>query len=641
VSGDPPARGEGTDEGEGAPTLSDETPSRRPGGRPVEPPSPLAPGQIVAGRYRLERLLGEGGFGLVYEARDQVLGRTVALKALLPRRATSGPAAVKRFLAEARTVARLDHPHIVPVFDAGVVGDTPWMAMRIVQGRTLTQRLREEGPLPPGRAVEYLRQALLALDHAHRKGVVHRDVKPSNLILEAREGGGEHVWLADFGIAQSLTGEATDVSEAGVRGTPFYMAPEQITGRRVDHRADLFAIGCIACELVTGDRCFAGEAFSEVLHKVVHEPPSGIESLPALAGEGYAAVVRRALGKSPEDRYASAEEMLEALASLGEAGTPRGGRFLRSALQRLVRGGVEAPWDGRQVVVARGVAKSYGRGAPALAGLSLEVPVGSIYGLLGGNGAGKTTFLRIVLGLYRQDEGRVSVFGRDPQRHRVAVLSRVGYVPEVPAAYGFLRVSDVLELLRSAYRTWDTAYCYRLLGRFQVPLEARLRSLSRGLQTKASLVWALAPRPELLVLDDPTLGLDVVVLEDFFDTLHEASRREGVTVLISSHNLDDLERVASHVAFLKEGRLALAGSLAEVRARARRVDMRFRDEVPALPPLPSFRALRSSARRLSGVVLDTSSGTLDTLRALGPESMEVGELTLKDVFISLVRDEPS
>src|SRR5262249_11855499 len=197
------------------------------------------------------------------------------------------------FLDEARLVARLDHPNVVPVYDAGLLGGTPWMAMRVVRGRSLAARLREDGPMEAGRAAAILKQALDALGHAHRRGLVHRDVKPSSLIVEPREDGGDHVWLADFGIARSL--DAGDTSETMVRGTPVYMAPEQITGRRVDDRADLFAVGCIACELVTGARCFEGQSFSEVLHKVVHEPARGLDELEAIAGPAYAAFVRRAL----------------------------------------------------------------------------------------------------------------------------------------------------------------------------------------------------------------------------------------------------------------------------------------------------------------------------------------------------------
>src|SRR5262249_25837583 len=189
-------------------------------------------------------------------------------------------------------------------------------------------------------------------------------------------------------------------------------------------------------------------------------------------------------------------------------------------------------------------------------------------------------------------------------------------------------------------RTWDEAYAYRLLGRFALPLDTRVRELSRGLKTKLALVSALGPRPEFLVLDDPTLGLDVVVLQDFFDTLREASSREGVSVLLSSHNLEDVERIATHVGFLKEGRLLLGGEVAEVKRRARRVELRFRDEIPPLGAFPDLKTLRASGRQLSGIVVDAASGTLEALRGLGPEAMEVAEPSLKETFIGLMRDAP-
>jgi ABC-type multidrug transport system ATPase subunit len=605
------------------------SPSAKASGLPILP-------ALLAGRYRIGALLGEGGFARVFEARDDVLDRVVALKVLHPRSASGHPRAAQRFLDEARIVARLDHPNVVPVYDAGLLDGTPWMVMRIVRGQSLAVLLRERGAMGRVRAVEVLRQALQALGHAHRRGLVHRDVKPANLIVEPREDGGDHIWLADFGLARSLG--AGEGREAVVRGTPVYTAPEQITGRRVDHRADLFAMGCIACELITGERCFEGDTFSEILRKVVHELPRGLDALDALAGAPYAAVVRRALAKSPADRHASAEAMRLALeATKGSEGSRPPAR---RGLQALFAPRTDAPWDGRHVLEARSLSKRFGRRATALRDVDLDVPAGAIFCLLGSNGAGKTTLLRIALGLYTQDRGTIRVFGRDPRRQRTAVLSRIGYVPEVPAAHEFLRVQEVLALVRAARPTWDQAYAYRLLARFELPLDVRVRALSRGLKTKLSLVSALAPRPEFLVLDDPTIGLDVVVLQDFFDTLREASSREGVSVLLSSHNVDDVERIATHVAFLREGGLLLAGRLDDLRRRTRRVELRFRDETPTLSFLAGFKTLQASGRQVSGLVLDAFSGTLEALRAMDPEAMEVEEPSLKETFIALMREPP-
>src|SRR5207244_3974767 len=151
--------------------------------------------------------------------------------------------AVSHFLEEARTIASLDHPNVVPVHDAGVEAGTPWMAMKLINGESLEGLLQREGELESTRVVKILIQVGQALDHAHRKGVVHRDVKPANILIEKREDGSEHAWLADFGIAKILSGKTTK-SESGIAGTPAYMSPEQITGKKVDARTDIFALGC-------------------------------------------------------------------------------------------------------------------------------------------------------------------------------------------------------------------------------------------------------------------------------------------------------------------------------------------------------------------------------------------------------------
>jgi ABC-2 type transport system ATP-binding protein len=287
--------------------------------------------------------------------------------------------------------------------------------------------------------------------------------------------------------------------------------------------------------------------------------------------------------------------------------------------------------------VAESVAKRYGLGPPVLSGVDLEVPTGSIYALLGRNGTGKTTLLRIALGVYRASRGRVRIFGRDPRRDPAAVLSRVAYVPDGLTCDTNLRVREMLELLSRLYPRWDHAYCYQLLARFELAFDTRLREMSRGLQTKVMLVGALAQRPDLLILDDPTLGLDAVVLDEFFQVVREASRRDGTTVLISSHQLEELETTATHVAFLRDGRIALNGALETVRRGAREVTVQFAAEVPSLAGVDGFRVVRTSACRVTGVVLDSSSGALDRLRALGPAEMRTRDLTLKEIFVHLLR----
>jgi serine/threonine-protein kinase len=544
--------------GESGPSASGESPTL-----PLAP-GPADPGRLVAGRYRIEALIGQGGFGRVYRVFDQKLERIVALKVLtLPQGRLAGGEKVLRFEDEVRAVARLDHPSIVPVYDAGLEDENPWMAMRLVGGPSLEKALRDGGPLSPSRALRLLIHIAGALSHAHRHGIVHRDVKPANILLEEHEGG-EHAWLTDFGIAKLLTGLDLTLKGA-VLGTPSYMAPEQATGKPVDARTDIFALGCVAAELVTGHPAFQGSSAVELLHAIIHKPPE-IGELRERAGAGFTAAVLRCLAKSPEDRWQAVDDFaqeLEALASPG--GEDSAGRRARWRLG-LPRRRAEASWDGAFPLQVTGLTKGFGFGKPVLSGLDFEIPRGAVYALMGRNGSGKTTLIRTCLGLYRRDGGRVAVFGRDPEREGPAILARVGLVPDALAVDEKMKVRELLAFASRFYSQWDQAHCYRLLARYDLPLEKRVRDLSRGMKTKVSLVMALAHRPELLLLDDPTLGLDAVILEEFVESLEEVAR-EGATVLIASHNYGELERIATHAGFFKEGRVVLSESVPDLKAR--------------------------------------------------------------------------
>jgi ABC-2 type transport system ATP-binding protein len=289
------------------------------------------------------------------------------------------------------------------------------------------------------------------------------------------------------------------------------------------------------------------------------------------------------------------------------------------------------------VLVAKGLSKGYSLGQRVLDRLDLSVPRGAVYGLLGRNGSGKTTLLKTVLGLFRPDAGELKVFGRDPWSKGPDVLRRIGYVPETLRTYEWMRVGELLEYLRPFYPSWDQSFVYHLLKRYGLPLGLRLRNLSRGQRSQVSLVAALAHRPELLLLDDPTLGLDAVVLEEFVETLQEIARNEGTTSVIASHNYEEVERIASHVGFMKSGKILLSDTLHGVKNRCREVRITFADEVPELGNLPNFKVLRTSGRRLTGVLLDASSSAMDRLRQMGAEAMEVRELSLKEIFVSFLR----
>jgi serine/threonine protein kinase len=210
----------------------------------------FAPGTLVAG-YRVEESLGAGGMAVVYRARDERLGRMVALKVLGPALAADEEFR-RRFIAESRAAAAVDHPNIVPVYEAGRAGDALFIAMRLVTGGDLRQVLDREGPLPPARAAQFLSPVASALDAAHRAGLVHRDVKPANILVDRQPDRPEHVYLSDFGISQGTGSAAGLTGSAQYLGTPEYTSPEQVKGRPVDGRADQYALACIAWHLLTG-----------------------------------------------------------------------------------------------------------------------------------------------------------------------------------------------------------------------------------------------------------------------------------------------------------------------------------------------------------------------------------------------------
>jgi beta-lactam-binding protein with PASTA domain/predicted Ser/Thr protein kinase len=258
---------------------------------------------LFDGRYRIERKLGAGGMANVYLAEDQELGRRVAIKILNDRHANDDQF-VARFRQEAKNAAALSqHPNIVAIFDRGEAEGTYYIAMEYLEGRTLKELIVSRGPAPPNVAIEYTRQILSALRFAHRHGIVHRDIKPHNVLVDS-EG---RVKVTDFGIARAGTSQMTEAGS--IVGTAQYLSPEQARGGDVDPRSDLYSLGIVLYELLTGETPFDGDTPVEIAMKhlsTAPRPPSALR--PELPPE-LDKVVLRALAKDPEDRYQSAEEM--------------------------------------------------------------------------------------------------------------------------------------------------------------------------------------------------------------------------------------------------------------------------------------------------------------------------------------------
>jgi serine/threonine-protein kinase len=278
-------------------------------------PPELHVGSTFAG-HRIDALAGRGGMGIVYRATDLALDRVVALKLIAPDVAHD-PSFRARFGHECRIAAGLDHPHVVEVYSAGEQDGVLYVTMRYVEGTDLGRLLQAERQLEVGRAVGLLAQVASALDEAHGRGLVHRDVKPANVLLARRNGGGEHAYLTDFGLAHDGAGF----------GTADYAAPEQVRGEPLDGRADVYSTGCVLYEMLAGAPPFHRATAEETVRAHLREAPPAIErdDLPA----GFDDVLRRALSKVPDDRHATAGELAAEAADLVEGAVVAAGERLR------------------------------------------------------------------------------------------------------------------------------------------------------------------------------------------------------------------------------------------------------------------------------------------------------------------------
>ncbi|MCB1271650.1 MAG: Stk1 family PASTA domain-containing Ser/Thr kinase [Microthrixaceae bacterium] len=261
--------------------------------------------RVLGDRYELHRRLARGGMAQVYLARDSSLDRPVAIKELVPEFATD-PSFVERFRREAQAAANLAHPNIVGVYDWGTQDGTYYIVMEYIDGPSLSQVIRRDGPLHPRRAAELTSEVAGALGFAHSRGVVHRDVKPGNVLLT---GSGQSK-VTDFGIARALSSAEDDLTQAGsVMGTATYFSPEQAQGLPVDPRSDLYSLGVVLYEMLTGRAPFTGDTPLAIAYKHVQDQPAPPSSIITDLPAGIEAIVMKLLSKRPDDRYASAEEL--------------------------------------------------------------------------------------------------------------------------------------------------------------------------------------------------------------------------------------------------------------------------------------------------------------------------------------------
>ena len=273
----------------------------------------------------------------------------------------------------------------------------------------------------------------------------------------------------------------------------------------------------------------------------------------------------------------------------------------------------------------------------AVRNLDLKVPRGSVFGLLGPNGAGKSTTIHMLMGLLPPDEGSARIAGGDPVADEVSVRRRVGYVAERHGFYDWMTVDETVRLVAAYHRDWNEGLRGELQGEFGLDGGARVGDLSKGMRARLALLLALSFDPDLLVLDEPTGGLDPAARRHFIETILARYQESGKTILVSSHLLNEFSGLLDHVAFLKDGRLELSLPLEELRATVKRVRLTWEDGAPEGLVVPGARSLRRDGRE-AVAVLDAfdAARTPEALSGLGASSTVVEDLRLEDIFVEVV-----
>jgi ABC-2 type transport system ATP-binding protein len=287
------------------------------------------------------------------------------------------------------------------------------------------------------------------------------------------------------------------------------------------------------------------------------------------------------------------------------------------------------------VVKIAELSRSFGS-TRALAAIDLAIPKGGVFGLVGANGAGKTTLIKHVLGLLRPESGAVSVFGLDPIAHPTSVLSRIGYVSEVSELPDWMRVGELLRFTRAFYPDWDDAFAEQLRRVFELEERHAVKSLSKGQRARLALLLALAHRPQLLVLDEPSSGLDPLVRRDILRAIIKTIAEEGRTVLFSSHLLDEVERVADHVAILDRGRIIESDGLDAMKADFHRLTLHFDAALPSAPKADNFFDWQGGDRQWSAFFRGPSHRVEHDLARLDARLIERATPSLTEIFVALV-----
>jgi len=291
------------------------------------------------------------------------------------------------------------------------------------------------------------------------------------------------------------------------------------------------------------------------------------------------------------------------------------------------------------VIRTEKLTKRYGK-LTAVDGVSLDVPPGKVFALMGRNGAGKTSLIRMLLGLTTASAGAATVLGLDSAKQHVEIRKRTGYVPETHHMYLWMTVAEIARFTSAFYPTWNEKLCNDLIETFGLDRTKKIKELSKGMVAKVALTLSLAHEPRLLVLDEPTSGLDAVVRKEFLESIIAVAADEGRTVLISSHILNDVERVADRVALMDQAKIRLVEDMESLKARMREIKVTFGDGAPAKFEMPGILSLKKERQEWLMVLENFGPETLAQLRAKLPAAtLDPRAMSLEEIFIALVGKE--
>jgi ABC-type multidrug transport system ATPase subunit len=613
---------------------------------PLASPSPAAPAvgtpTSTGHRFRLLRAHARGGLGQVSVALDEELRREVAVKEIQERFADN-PESRARFLLEAEVTGRLEHPGIVSVYGLGTREDgRPFYAMRLIHGVDLQAAIGQfhgagatatagQHDMEFRRLLRRFLDACNAIAYAHSRGVLHRDIKPANVML------GEYgeTLVVDWGLAKLIDrpdsgGEGTEATlpalAAGAHtvagraiGTPAFMSPEQAAGRldQLGLGTDVYSLGATLYCLLTGRPPYKGD-MAEVLGKVQRGDFPGPRELNPTVSPALEAICLKAMALRPEQRYPSVTALSE-------------------DIENWLADRPVSPWPMEAVVEARQLSKTIG--PVVVGGLTFKVARGAVFALLGEEGSGKSTTLAMLAGLIRPDGGQATVLGQDCWRQAGPLRSRVGYVPQHPRFFDWMRIADIAWFSAGFQGKGFLDRFGELARASALDLSIRIRKLNPEQRYHLGYLLATAGAHEVLLLDEPPDR----VLNALKTTLASAENQQlGRTIVLASRRFEQVEPLATHVGFLHRGRLLVAAPLDELRNRVLRIRLRFAEQPPDGALLGTMLTQQRQDDVWQAVIQHPDREALARLRLTpGLSEIEVSPLSLQELHAAFVAREAS